>query len=226
MNLLEHYTCLWEETEAQFTAGHFELDPLLDSPHDSRRGLTVLIRPGAEVKARLRQFLQELAQLEPAQYYYPASDIHITLLSIISCYPGFQLGQINLAPYSHLVQQALQGVSPFQVEFTGMTASPSCVMVQGFPLGEQLNQLRNNLRTAFQASGLQQSIDQRYAIQTAHSTVVRFRKPLQQPQQFLEKLREYRHQAFGSCVVREVELVYHDWYQRQENTQVLGRFSL
>ncbi|WP_207433493.1 2'-5' RNA ligase family protein [Sabulibacter ruber] len=226
MELRAHYTQLWESTEARFKENQYEFDALLDSPTDTRLGITLLARPQGEALENILSFVQEMASLEPEQYYYPASDVHITLLSIISCYPGFKVDQIELQQYIDLVKEALVSIKPFNVEFKGITASPSCVMVQGFPQGDDLQNLRDNLRTVFRNSGLQQSIDQRYAISTAHSTVIRFRKPLQRPQAFLQKLQTCREHDFGTALIKQVELVSNDWYQRKENTQLLATFPL
>ncbi|WP_162056249.1 2'-5' RNA ligase family protein [Pontibacter pamirensis] len=222
----QHYNQLWETTWRKFTAGVFELDPLIASENDSRFGITLLFRPGQEVWKRIQQFLLELQQIEPEQYYYPEADIHVTVMSIISCHAGFSLDAIRVEEYMQLVQQTVQNSQSFQLYFRGITASPSCLLIQGFPVADQLNQLRNKLRESFRSATLQQTIDTRYVLQTAHSTVVRFKAPLQNPSVFLDKVQEYREYDFGSTEVSELELVYNDWYQRQALVQLLGRFSL
>ncbi len=88
-------------------------------------------------------------QLEPQQYYYPASDLHLTVLSLISCYSGFALSQIDTAAYVDLVKEVIADTGPFRLDFQGITASPSCVLVQGFFDNQQFNQLRAKLRSAF-----------------------------------------------------------------------------
>ncbi|KAA3440594.1 2'-5' RNA ligase family protein [Rufibacter hautae] len=226
MNLQDHYTQLWESAEARFAAGDFALDTHLDSPEDTRRGLTLLARPSQAVVNEIQDLLQHLAPVEPDQYYYPPADIHLTVLSIISCYPNFTLDDVQPQAYIDLLEKALKPHSKFNILYAGLTASPSCVLVQGFPKTDELEQLRNSVRQAFRASGLQESIDQRYTIQTAHSTVVRFRKPLTQPALFLQKLQECRHRKFGTSTIHSLELVYHDWYQRESTTQMLATFPL
>lgn len=224
-DLAAHYTRLWETTKQKIQeTGGYELDPLIDAPDDLRRGITLVIRPSQEVKVRMQSFLQELRALEPEQYYYPASDLHVTVLSIISCYPGFRLEDIVLSDYVARVRQALVGIRPFAIHYQGITASPSCVLAQGFPQDDMLGRLRDQLRTAFKSSGLQQSIDARYTLQTAHSTVLRFRMPLRQPAAFLEKLESLREHDFGLSPITGAELVFNDWYQREQDVQVLARF--
>ncbi|MCJ8163483.1 mutarotase [Pontibacter sp. E15-1] len=224
MELENHYAALWENSLQEFRLGRFEIDPYLTSAHDDRYGITQLFRPEDAVKKNIAAFLQELKQLEPNQYYYPSSDIHTTVLSIISCHTGFRLESIEVGEYVAVLQECMTDVAPFRIDYRGVTASPACIMVQGFPETGQLNALRDRLRQRLKSSPLRHSIDSRYVLQTAHSTVVRFREPLRNAAAFLEKLQEFRAHAFGSTRVQQVELVYNDWYQRQEEVRKLGVF--
>jgi 2'-5' RNA ligase len=224
--LTNHYHQLYTESVAKIRARGVLTDESLDDPEDDRRGITLLIRPGEEVKERFRGWLEKLQRIEPGQYFYPVSDMHITFLSVISCYSGFETGKINLSAYHQLIHEALAGEKSFLVRMQGITASPSGVMIQGFSENDRLNELREILRKQFRKSALQQSIDQRYVLQTAHSTVVRFRRALQHKEAFLDKLEEYRDFDFGTFRVKEIELVTNDWYLRKEKVSTLRRFPL
>lgn len=89
-----------------------------------------------------------------------------------------------------------------------------------------MNEIRDDLRTAFKNSDLQQSIDKRYAIQTAHATVIRFRSELIHINALLNLIKKYRDFDFGTFEVKEVELVYNDWYQRERFVKKLHQFYL
>lgn len=224
--LTEHYHNLYTESIAKIRDEGVVTDELLDDSLDDRRGITLLVRPGEEVKERIRGWLEMLQKAEPEQYYYPTSDLHITLLSVISCYSGFHPEQIDLPSYNRLIRESLAGEDSFSIRMKGITASPSGVMVQGFSENDRLNELRENLRKQFGKSELQQSIDKRYVLQTAHSTVIRFRKPLQHKNAFLDKMEQFRDFDFGTFQVKEIELVANDWYLRKENGSTLSRFPL
>lgn len=226
MNLTNHYNQLWEQSFKKFEQDKFEYDPLIDDAGDKRFGITLIARPPQQVKDNIEAFLAELKKAAPAQYYYPASDIHITVMSVISCYEGFALTQIRVDDYVHLIENSLQGFSKFQVVFKGITASPACIIIQGFPEDPTLHHIRDNLRVNFKSKDLQQSIDQRYTIQTAHSTVVRFSKPLQQKEHFLAILKAYRDFDFGTFAIDHLELVFNDWYQKKEIVKTLATFPL
>ena len=226
MNLETHYNQLYQHAIHEIGLNRYELDALMDDPHDKRYGITLLLRPNAETNERIQRFVEELRRIEPHQYYYPTSDTHVTVLSIISCYTGFNLSQIKLEDYVAVIRDSLQTSSPFAIQFKGITASPSCLMIQGFPENEALEHLRDNVRQTVKASHLQQSIDQRYAIHTAHATICRFRAPLTHTAELLQLLESYRAYDFGTCTIDHIDLVYNDWYQRQGKVIELARFEI
>lgn len=226
MNLAAHYDAMRAAALPRLAQGRPELDALLEAPHDPRRGLTLLARPPAAIAEAIGNILADFRQHEPDQYYYPATDLHLTILSLISCHDGFTLAAIDPAAYRAVVGAVLARSRPFTVRLAGLTASAGGILVQGFPQDEGLAAMRTGLRQAFGAAGLRQSIDQRYRIQTAHSTIIRFRAPLRQPAHLLHLLAKYRHYPLGTWEIRTAELVFNDWYQRAANTVLLKKYPL
>ncbi len=100
------------------------------------------------------------------------------------------------------------------------------MLIQGFPIDSTIHEIRNVLRDKLKNSSLQQSIDARYTLQTAHSTVTRFKKGLQNTERFLTVLEKYRDFDFGTFEVKEVELVFNDWYMRESVVKQLHVFPL
>lgn len=226
MDLQQHYNKLYQESIIKYKNDHYELDKLIDSPTDNRFGITLLIRPPQKVKNEIDNFLANLRQIEPNQYYYPKSDIHITVMSIISCYQGFEISQIDTVEYIERIHQCLSGIASFSIQLKGLTASPSCIMVQGFLIDNTLKHIRDNLRNNFKNSALQHSIDKRYAIQTAHSTIFRLRNNLNARDKFLDLIEQYKDYEFGTFTVDSLVLVFNDWYQREDKVQKLYEFKL
>lgn len=226
MHLQPHYDQLFAQSSRHIREHNVTVDAWLDEPSDDRRGITLLLRPAQAIKDQIQIHLDRLKQIEPDQYYYPISDIHLTILSIISCYPGFALGDIEPMAYQEVIASCLRDIPVVKLHFRGVTLAPGAVMVQGFVEDNVLNQLRDRLRLAFAQSSLQQTLDKRYRLETAHSTVVRFRQALIQPEVFLRGVEDLRKIDFGTCEVDTLELVYNDWYQRAEVVQPLARFFL
>lgn len=226
MNLKKHYNDLYNNAVDKITNNNYTIDYQIDSTYDNRLGITVLIRPSLEIKNTIQGFIDELKKNNPSQYYYLNSDIHITVLSLISCHEGFDLNTISIQEYIKIIRKSIEDIHDFEIHFQGITASSSAVMIQGFTNNDSLNKLRNKLRINFKNSSLQQSIDTRYTIQTAHSTVMRFREKIINKQALLETLKKYRSFDFGKFKVKNIELVYNDWYQRERSTQQLHSFGL
>lgn len=226
MNLTEHYNQLYKSSSEAILSGNYRLDAKINDPSDSRFGITLLLRPSEKIKASIQLFLEKLKAIEPSQYYYPDSDIHITVMSIISCYEGFSLDKIVVENYIEIIQKSLADLAEIKIEFRGVTASNSAIMIQGFPSDESLNNLRDKLRENFKNSALEQSIDSRYSIATAHSTVMRFREKLQNPEQLIQIANQFRKYNFGEFKADKLELVFNDWYQRERNTIQLKDFPL
>ncbi|RXM47584.1 2'-5' RNA ligase family protein [Flavobacterium sp. YO12] len=226
MNLTEHYNQLYKSASEAILNKKYNLDSYINDSSDSRFGITLLTRPNEKVNTEIQQFLDKLKAVEPSQYYYPNSDIHITVLSIISCYQGFSLDKIAVEEYVKTIQKSLIDLGEITIEFRGVTASNSAIMIQGFPTDESLNNLRNKLRENFKNLALEQSIDSRYSISTAHSTVMRFTEKLVNPEKLIEITEEFRDYDFGSFIVKKIELVFNDWYQREKNTIHLKNFDV
>ncbi len=224
MTLENHYKKLYHDSIDKISSDNYHIDTLIDSKNDRRFGLTLIIRPSNEIKKKIQNFLKNIKEIEPNQYYYPNSDIHITVMSIISCYSDFDMSKIDVQKYIDLTEKCLLKGIDLNITFKGITASPSGVMVQGFMNNNELNDIRNRLRKAFKNSNVEQSLDKRYLIQTAHSTIIRFRKELSQKEKFLELLDNSINYDFGTFKVNKFELVYNDWYQREQYVKKIHEF--
>lgn len=225
-DLVAHYDKMFQNACATMLNQQPACDPWIDDPTDNRFGLILNIRPPAHVVDRIISVQQEFALIEPDQYYYNREDLHITVIAIVSCLPGFTLENLNMTGYEELVARATCGIPRFSIDCSGITAFSGGAMVQGFPSGEQLELIREKLRNAFRDSGLYYNMDSRYRIATAHSTFMRFRRPLSAVPVVVEKLQALRNYAFGTFDVDQIELVYGDWYQRRDRTTRLKTFPL
>lgn len=226
VNLPTYYEKMYLDARDKIAAGSYTLDELIDAKTDKRFGLTLIARPPQHVLDEVHSFLDAVRQIEPEQYFYPGKDLHITVLSVVSCYDGFSLEELVVKEYVEVINKCIGHFGTFNIDFTGITASPGAAMLRGMPAGDILNSLRDALRKEFKSSTLFHTIDKRYTIFTAHSTVLRFRKPLRNPQKFLLLLEKFRNHSFGAFHVAQVDLVFNDWYQRSGAGKLLHRFHL
>ncbi|MEI8619376.1 hypothetical protein P4S66_00230 [Pseudoalteromonas sp. B129b] len=220
------YSQMWIDSIDKFKNNDCEIDPLINDPTDMRRGITALSYFDSSVGSKISNFLKELQAIEPEQYYYPKSELHLTILSIISCTTGFKLSNIDVEAYSYIFKEAIKNIDGFKVHYKGITVSPSCILIQGFPDSERLSYLRDSLRVSFKKSKLKSTIDSRYKITTAHTTAVRCMTPFKNSDNLMKVLSKYKEYDFGTLEVNSLELVFNNWYQNLSITNSLSSFKL
>lgn len=225
MTLSEYYNQLYDRAVSKIASGEEELDDRTNQLPDEM-GLILRLRPPVEVRDRINAFLSELRHLEPEQYYYSNSDIHVSVASLILPNKAFQLSQINTDEYIRSVQESVSTIRPFEICFRGITASPGAVMIQGFENEQCLAEIRDHLQNKLNENKLEHAISGGYSVQAAHSTVVRFREKLQHRQAFLALLEKYRNFDFGCFRVSELELVHNDWFHRDKHVKLLATIRL
>lgn len=223
-DLKEHYNRLWVDSINKIGSGGIKPDYRIADPEDDRYGLTLIIRPSLEIRKAVNQVFQQIRIKTPDQYYYPVSDLHLTLLTIVSCQSGFDPEQIKMNEYVSTLKPVLENAEPFQIEFKEITASPEAIMVCGYPEEDSLNSLRNKIRKAFKSSDPFHTIDKRYTIQTAHMTAMRFIKPVDYLSKLVKQLKSIKHIPFGSDMIQECHLVTNDWYQRADTRRTVETF--
>lgn len=225
--LAARYDALWDAAAPDVREGRVALDAwALRKDDDARRGITLIARPTPAVAARLASLLDELRVLEPEQYYQPRADLHLTVLALFSATADYLPHLAQLDAYRAAVAEALDGAAPFAVDTIGVTLSRGAVLAQGFPRDDTLARLRTKLRSALAARGLGDTLDQRYRLETAHTTLVRFVAPLRDPRRFVDALDAARSRALGTSVVSRLELVLGDWYQSSERARLLAAYEL
>jgi len=221
------YERLWQEAALALAGGRPTIDPHLpDKTRDPRRGLTLMLRPEPAVQRSIAKFVDELAIVAPGQYFYRPEELHVTVLSIV---PGSELWRDKIGPlptYQSLVSKVLKAHREFSIGFQGLTASASAVMVQGFPVGDTLAQIRDDLREELKKNHVADELARKYKIQTAHLTIMRFCRPDTDWQRLKSLLEANRTISFGESRVRRMQLVLTDWYASAERVQVLAEYSL
>jgi len=224
---LEIYQQLWTEAVSAFERGAPQVDPVLSGKtNDLRRGVTLAFRPAPADLAKVKRFMERLVPLAPEQYFYQPEELHVTVLSIISGTELWRREMRQLAACRAIINEVLSRRRSFQVCFRGVTASTGAVMIQGFPAGDALEQLRDELREAFARNGLGDRLDRRYKINSAHMTIMRFRQQAADWKPLANALAENRHTDFGGTQVNRIQLIWGDWYASADIARTLQEYSL
>jgi 2'-5' RNA ligase len=221
------YDQLWAEAEEAFAGAGPQVDAhLADRARDQRRGVSLIFRPPPAVQARIKDFLDPLAEEFPGQHFYAPAEFHVTVLTPISGTERWRRDMRELRVFREILREALRGQPAFGVEFCGVTAAPNAVMVQGFPRDGGLEQIRAGLRRAFAERGLGGRLDRRYRNAAAHITVMRFSRAGADGRRLLARLEANRDREFGAMPVDTLQLVWSDWYASAKGLRVLEEFPL
>lgn len=221
------YAQLWSAALAEFNAGNVRLDPHLDQrASDTRRGLTLVLRPGDEAKAPITDALDDLRQIAPDQHFYHPDELHITVLSVVSAASNANLDAIPLAAYRAAFAGVFAQTAPFTVHMTGLTAAPDAVFVCGETDGDALNRMRDRLRDALHSAGLADHLERRYRSVTTHMTVMRFRTVPARLDDLARYLDSTQRRNVGSFIATHCDFVCNDWYMSRDITRLLDRYPL
>jgi 2'-5' RNA ligase len=224
---LQIYEQLWSEAVTAFERGEQPVDPVLSGQtRDLRRGVTLVFRPSPPVRDRVKNFLDRLATVCPGQYFYQPEELHVTVLSIISGTEFWRKEIRKLAACRAIIGDVLSHQHAFPISFRGVTASPGAVLIQGFPTGDGLTQIRDALRAAFAQNGLGGLLDRRYKVSAAHMTALRFKKPETNGQRLVSLLTKNRRTDFGESEVNRLQLIWGDWYAARNIVRTLQEYPL
>lgn len=224
---LEIYKKLWSDAIAAFERGQPILDRHLpDMTNDSRRGVTLVFRPAANVCDAVSDFIGRFADILPGQYFYRREELHITVLSIFSGTENWRQELERFERCRPIIGEVLKIERRFKIKFRGVTASPDSVLIQGFPWDDGLANIRTALRDAFSREGFADMLDRRYKATAAHISIMRFCHPCANMKPLLAFLRENRQTNFGECEIDRLELILSDWYASSERVKILEEYRL
>lgn len=224
---MEIYEQLWQDAVAAFERGEQKTDVHLpDKARDSRRGVTLVFRPSAAVLDVVVDFIGRLEAVCPGQYFYQREEMHVTVLSIITMTESWRAEMDRFEKCRHIIRDVLNGQRTFKVRFSGVTASPDSVMIQGFPKDDGLAAIRDTLRGTFTRAGFGDMLDRRYKVTAAHISIMRFCKAGADMKRLLAFLKESREVDFGECNVDRLELIFSDWYASADTVKVMEEYRL
>lgn len=199
-----------------------QVDPYLTGRYpDNRRGLTLLIHLPAHISRNINFGLLRFKMLEPEMYFYPSTDMHITVMDLIGARTGLTWSAEQLRLYCTVIRRLTCQTAPINWKLAGLIASPGALLVKG-TYSANLTTLRQQLRQALPAAGL--PLQERYQTIMGHVTVARFPRPLRHRQKFLQLLKANSNLFFGTFTVDQLDLVIHDWYNH--HARVIDSFQL
>ncbi len=203
-------------------SSHVHIDEfLMDHKPDFRRGISLLL-PIRSISDSYSKLVASLRQIEPNQYFYPLQDLHVTVFDFIQASEKYRKNEEVEATFLNLSKKAIQTIKTFPIQLDGIVFSHAAGLIQGFD-GQVLCALRESIREELKKRGIQN--DERYKSESSHVTFLRFMNRLSNPTELCRYIQSHRSFEIGTEMVREFEVVEHDWYNKAENKRVVGRIE-
>ena len=223
MNAASLYESIHRDNLASIREGDIFIDTYLGrGVADLRRGISLII-PLRHISVNCEGAIHDFQMLEPGQYYYPVSDLHITVFDFISAHPSYAQSNSLDEAYAAITSEALAAARGFSVAFKGIVFSREAGLFTGYD-GGAVVALRERIRGLLLQQGLPNM--ERYPSKSVHATFFRFAKALANPGAFAEAIEARRAVELGNEEVHDMALVEHDWYNRKNSIRTIKRFAL
>lgn len=221
VELAARYQAIAEENrELVLAGGHPDLH-IDDDLQKQRVGLTLVAPLPVHWTRNIGFALAKLKDFEPDQYYYPANDLHLTVIDLVAGKVNQQLTDFPIEKIKATLAKSLAQAKAFDWELKGLVATDGAVIACGYYSAE-LMALREQVRKTFDQAGM--PVREHRPAFTAHVTVARYRELLSDPDAFLGMVDNFRNIGFGETKVQTVNLVWHDWYNHHQ--EVLATYHL
>jgi hypothetical protein len=218
---------LYDEIDARdrdrIKAGDIVVDKyLLPRALDRRLGISLII-PVSVVDPRIRDLTRRLESLEPAQYYQPFEDFHVTIFDFIKGSEGYHRDPNLEKKFASIADAVLSVEDTFKIELKGIAFSREAGLIKGYDSGK-LVEIREALRSSLAGEGL--ANDERYRSESSHMTFCRFRGALRDPEMLLDFVDEFADADLGSLEAESLDLLEHDWYNSSKSRRIIKSFRL
>ena len=201
---------IFQKNKEKILSGGIPDKFLTNAKNDNRISLNLLIRINPEISDKIENCISELKNLEPSLYYYPKSDLHVTVIDILKASPDRSIPE-NLNEYINCIKKCASQIKPFKIEFNGLTMSDNAIMVKGY-YEYELQKFRELLRKTLKESGL--SIEERYETISCHITISRVPDKINNPNDLIKFIE--KDKMFGVIEIDSFELSLHNWYDTKK----------
>ena len=184
---------------------------LREEGSDQRCGVNVVGRPSCEIVDRITELQRRLTAFEPDQYYYPAEDLHLTVVEI--CHSRTPADAERIAAAAKSLPPQLFAPEP-AAEFDAPTFAYDTkgAALNFLPRDGRLQQLRNAIPEELARTGV--LVESRYLPNSAHITFLRYTTPLRTPlERWVEILNDCAVPVETSWVLSQLWLTWGaSWY--------------
>jgi hypothetical protein len=142
---------------------------------DGRHGVNLIVRPSPEVRTTIETLGRALRELEPDQYYYPAADLHLTLLELGHSRTREAADELHGRVLAHAPALFHHLPAAHLCEPRLSLDAGACALAF-LPEDGGLRRLRQSLAERLEACGI--ALDSRHGAGATHVTFLRYVRPL------------------------------------------------
>lgn len=142
---------------------------------DQRCGVNLVCRPTGDVASYIKEIQRKLSKLEPTQYYYPSSDLHLTLLELCHSRKPEEATQIATQT-ERFLNEILTGIGSATVDNPILGFDERGCALNFIPVDDALQEARTTIRHCLETHGI--AVDARYLPKSAHVSLMRYISPL------------------------------------------------
>ena len=198
----------------------------LDRSHtDMRYGVNLICRPTIDVAECIVSIQEHLRGFEPDQYYYPPSDLHLTLVEICHSRSPEEASVIAGVVGSEIGRIAATTPLP-KVDSPMLVFDSRAIALNFLPTDDALQNARQSILAALSNLGI--SIDSRYKTKSAHVTLMRYIAPLRSaPAEWVSNLVNLPPQPKLVWALSQVWLTWGaNWYGMKSRIKEIGPIEL
>ena len=168
-------------------------------------------------------FISPFIESDDCQYYFPKSDIHITVFEFVSSRPDFRKYAGDVQLFDKVAEGVLVNSGRFEIDLIGTVFTRGSGLIAGID-GGRLIGIRERLRSELKKVGFDPL--ERYRSTSSHISFMAFRNKPKSEGKLLSLIEKTREMDLGSIEVSTIELVEHDWYSRLRNRRVISKYEL
>ena len=152
--------------------------------------------------------------------------MHTTVRSIEFHWPGVTGEDAAVRAYAEILDEIAGHCGSIRIAYRGLTASVGGVLAQGWPVGDELYDIRRAFREKLSGRGLSGGPEAERNRRTAHASLVTFAETPRYPKALVEFLECNRRTPYGVAGFDSVEAVRYERTKYAAEPVTLSKVAL
>jgi 2'-5' RNA ligase len=207
----------WHRFNTQVRNGEGKIDFPPPSELTARHHTTV-VRVPSDLAQRCAALIQPLKEAFPDHYYYPAQELHFTLINLDAFVGASRASAVDFVAIAEGLKQSVALLPPLTLQLKGLGIFPTTIFAQVYDTSGTIELYRTAIKKTLQAL-LSLDVDAEHLVKgMAFVNIARFKHAA--GPEIVDALEKYRQADIGSFTAEAIELVTTDKLFSRSNTVV------